>query len=70
MRIQQLAKNLNKAKQNLMKAQKELDRVHYVLSSLLQQPPQYVKKKKRHVEPQVIECNDEYIRKIIKQGGL
>ena len=53
-----------------MKAQKELDRVHYVLSSLLQQPPQYVKKKKRHVEPQVIECNDEYIRKIIKQGGL
>jgi len=76
MRIQQLVKKLNKAKRNLMKAHKELDRVHYVLSSVVQKQPLFVKEKKQlHThegiqEPEVIECNDEYIRKIIKQGGL
>jgi hypothetical protein len=71
MRIQQLVKKLNKAKRNLMKAHKELDRVHYVLSSVVQKQPQFVKEKKQqHTHEGTQEYDDEYIRKIIKQGGL
>lgn len=60
--------NIRAVNKILERITKDISKLQFEINKVKNKKPLFLKKISK--KPEVIECNDEYIRRIIKNGGL